>query len=151
MTMRKIILAAAAAALIGQAALAQQPQQQQGPTIEQRIGSEMGPIIVRAAALAAQVDQAKTIKLVGTVKQFQWTNPHSWIQLDVANAEGAKEEWAIEGNSPNQLIRLGWRPGTLKPGDTVTVMVKPMRDGAKGGMFVEITLADGTVLKQYDR
>lgn len=60
MTMRKIILAAAAAALIGQAALAQQPQQQ-GPTIEQRIGSEMGPIIVRAAALAAQVDQAKTI------------------------------------------------------------------------------------------
>jgi hypothetical protein len=96
-------------------------------------------------------DQAKTIKLVGTVKQFQWTNPHSWIQLDVANAEGTKEEWAIEGNSPNQLIRLGWRPGTLKPGDTVTVMVKPMRDGAKGGMFVEITLADGTVLKQYDR
>jgi Family of unknown function (DUF6152) len=96
-------------------------------------------------------DQAKTIKLVGTVKQFQWTNPHSWIQLDVANAEGVKEEWSIEGNSPNQLIRLGWRPGTLKPGDTVTVLVKPMRDGAKGGMFVEITLADGTVLKQYDR
>jgi hypothetical protein len=96
-------------------------------------------------------DQARTVKLVGTVKQFQWTNPHSWIQLDVANAEGVKEEWSIEGNSPNQLIRLGWRPGTLKPGDTVTVLVKPMRDGAKGGMFVEITLADGTVLKQYDR
>jgi len=96
-------------------------------------------------------DQAKTIKLVGQVKQFQWTNPHSWIQLDVTNEQGVKEEWSIEGNSPNQLIRLGWRPGTLKPGDTVTLLVKPMRDGAKGGMFVEITLADGTVLKQYDR
>ncbi len=96
-------------------------------------------------------DQAKTIKLVGTVKQFQWTNPHSWIQLDVTNEAGVKEEWSIEGNSPNQLIRLGWRPGTLKAGDTVTLLVKPMRDGAKGGMFVEITLADGTVLKQYDR
>jgi hypothetical protein len=96
-------------------------------------------------------DQAKTIKLVGTVKQFQWTNPHSWIQLDVTNEAGAKEEWSIEGNSPNQLIRLGWRPGTLKPGDNITLLVKPMRDGAKGGMFVEITLADGTVLKQYDR
>lgn len=96
-------------------------------------------------------DQTKTVKLVGTVKQFQWTNPHSWIQLDVANAEGVKEEWSIEGNSPNQLIRLGWRPGTLKPGDTVTVLARPMRDGAKGALFVEITLADGTVLKQYDR
>lgn len=61
MTMRKIILAAAATALFGHGALAQQPQQQQGPTIEQRIGYEVGPIIVRAAALAAQVDQAKTI------------------------------------------------------------------------------------------
>jgi hypothetical protein len=96
-------------------------------------------------------DQARTVKLVGTVKQFQWTNPHSWIQLDVTNEAGVKEEWSIEGNSPNQLIRLGWKPGTLKAGDTVTLLVKPMRDGAKGGMFVEITLADGTVLKQYDR
>jgi Family of unknown function (DUF6152) len=99
----------------------------------------------------AMFDQAKTIKLVGTVKQFQWTNPHSWIQLDVANAQGVVEEWSIEGNSPNQLIRLGWRPATLKPGDVVTVMVKPMKDGAKGGMFVEITLADGKVLAQYAR
>ena len=96
-------------------------------------------------------DQTKTIKLVGTVKQFQWTNPHSWIQVDVMNEAGVKEEWSIEGNSPNQLIRLGWRPGTLKPGDSVTLLVRPMRDGAKGAMFVEITLADGTVLKQYDR
>lgn len=99
----------------------------------------------------AMFDQAKTIKLVGTVKVFQWTNPHSWIQLDVANEAGVVEEWSIEGNSPNQLVRLGWRPGTLKPGDTVTVLVKPMRDGAKGGMFVEITLADGTVLAQFAR
>jgi Family of unknown function (DUF6152) len=96
-------------------------------------------------------DQAKTTRLVGTVKEFQWTNPHSWIQLNVANADGVIEEWSIEGNSPNQLIRLGWRPGTLKPGDNVTVLVKPMRDGSKAGLFVEITLADGTVLKQYDR
>lgn len=113
------------------------------------------PTLYAGSALAhhstAMFDQAKTIKLVGTVRQFQWTNPHSWIQLDVANPEGVVEEWSIEGNSPNQLIRLGWRPGTLKPGDVVTVLVKPMKDGAKGGMFVEITLADGTVLAQYAR
>lgn len=111
----------------------------------------LGATTASAHHSTGMFDQAKTIKLVGQVKQFQWTNPHSWIQLDVTNEQGVKEEWSIEGNSPNQLIRLGWRPGTLKPGDTVTLLVKPMRDGAKGGMFVEITLADGTVLKQYDR
>lgn len=96
----------------------------------------------------AMFEAEKTIKLVGTVKEFQWTNPHSWIQLNVANPAGVIEEWSIEGTSPNQLIRMGWKPGTLKPGDAVTVMTRPMKDGAKGGMFVEITLADGTVLKQ---
>jgi len=99
----------------------------------------------------AMFDQERSIKLVGTVKEFQWTNPHSWIQLNVANAAGVIEEWSVEGNSPNQLIRMGWKPGTLKPGDAVTVLVRPMKDGAKGGLFVEITLADGTVLKQYAR
>lgn len=105
----------------------------------------------RAHHSTAMFDQARTVKLVGTVRQFQWTNPHSWIQLDVTNAAGAVEEWSIEGNSPNQLIRLGWRPGTLKPGDMITVLVKPMKDGAKGGMFVEVTLPDGKVLTQFAR
>ncbi len=94
-------------------------------------------------------DRTKTLHLEGTVKEFQWTNPHSWIQLNVTTPAGVVEEWSIEGNSPNQLIRLGWKPTILKPGDPVTIIVYPMRDGAKGGMFVGLKMADGKVLGEF--
>jgi hypothetical protein len=89
----------------------------------------------------AMFDQSKTVTLKGTVIEFQWTNPHSWIELQV----GA-EKWGIELNSPNNLTRQGWRRTVIKPGDPVTVTINPLRNGMKGGLFNTITLPDGRML-----
>jgi hypothetical protein len=94
----------------------------------------------------AMFDRTKEIKLTGTVSQFNWVNPHASFKVDVANAAGKVETWAIEMNSPNNLIRAGWKRSTLKIGDKVTVTVNPLRDGRPGGWYVGITLADGKFL-----
>jgi hypothetical protein len=86
----------------------------------------------------------KTIS--GTVKQFDWTNPHTWIWVNVPDGHGVVETWAIEGMSPNFLGRRGWTKSSLKAGDKVSLVIRPLRDGSKGGMFVRATLADGKVL-----
>jgi hypothetical protein len=98
----------------------------------------------------AMFDQTQRVTLKGTVSEFQWTNPHAFIQLSVANAAGAKEEWSIELNSPNNLKRQGWSSTSLKSGDQVTLVTYPLRDQSahKGGLFIEVTRADGTVLKE---
>jgi hypothetical protein len=92
----------------------------------------------------AAFDMAKTITLTGVVKEFQWLNPHSWIQMMVKDASGTAVEWSIEMNSPSSLLRQGWKPKTLKPGDQITVITHPLRDGRPGGSLVSVTLADGT-------
>jgi hypothetical protein len=84
--------------------------------------------------------------IVGTVKQFDWTNPHTWIWLDVPNEKGGVDTWGIEGMSPNYLARRGWTRTTFKPGDKATLVVRPLKDGSPGGMFVRATLADGREL-----
>ena len=89
----------------------------------------------------AMFDQTKTVSLKGTVIEFQWTNPHSWIELQVGG-----ETWGIELNSPNNLTRQGWRRTIIKPGDAVTVTINPLRNGMKGGLFNTITLPDGRML-----
>jgi hypothetical protein len=94
----------------------------------------------------AMFDRTKQVDLKGTIKEFQWTNPHSWIQIEAPNAQGKMEEWSVEGGSPNTLARQGWRPGTFKPGDKVTIRVGPMKDGSKAGIFVGAVLPDGKVL-----
>ena len=83
--------------------------------------------------------------LKGTVAVFQWTNPHSWIELDVVGSPLAGH-WSIELNSPNNLVRQGWKRSSLKPGDTVTVTINPLRDGKKGGLFNTVILPDGKML-----
>jgi hypothetical protein len=82
------------------------------------------------------------------VKKFDWTNPHTWLWVDVADDKGGKETWAVEGMSPNYLGRRGWSKSTLRFGDKVTLVIRPLRDGSKGGMFVRATTADGRVLVQ---
>lgn len=99
---------------------------------------------------AAMFDSAKVIEITGTVKEFQWTNPHVWIQMEVAGPNGAKQEWSIEGGGPNSLSRQGWRPTTFKFGATVTLRVNPMRDGTPGGLFVGAKFADATTLGRWD-
>lgn len=95
---------------------------------------------------AAMFDHDKQVPLTGTVVQFEWTNPHSWIQIDVPNESGGTDRWSVECNSPNNLAKQGWRSTTLKPGDKVTIVIHPLRNGDKGGSFVYVKLADGTVL-----
>ena len=91
-------------------------------------------------------DHTKTIVLSGTVKEFQWTNPHSWVQLIVSDDQGKMTEWAIETGSPNLNLRHGWTRTTLKPGDKVTLTIYPHRDGSAHGSLAFAKLADGRVL-----
>jgi len=91
----------------------------------------------------AMFDAEKTTTIVGTVREFQWTNPHAWIMVTVDN-QGQAEQWAVEMNGPGGLARQGWRPKTLTPGMPVTLTIHPLRDGSNGGQFMAITLPDGT-------
>jgi hypothetical protein len=94
----------------------------------------------------AMFDAEKTKTLEGTVKEFQWTNPHSWILMTVNNDKGQAEQWAIEMGGPAGLARQGWVPKTLTPGMKVKTVIHPLRDGNNGGQFMAITLPDGTLM-----
>ena len=102
--------------------------------------------IASAHHSGAMFDHDKLVKLTGTVVQFDWTNPHSWISIDVPNETGSADRWSVECNSPNNLARQGWKSTSLKTGDKVTIMIHPLRNGDKGGSFVAVTLADGSML-----
>jgi hypothetical protein len=91
----------------------------------------------------AMFDREKQTTITGTVTEFNWTNPHASFRVDVPNAAGKVESWAIEMNSPNNLVHIGWKRSTIKPGDKVTVKINPLRDGRPGGLYVGITLPDG--------
>jgi hypothetical protein len=84
--------------------------------------------------------------VTGTIKKVDWTNPHTWIWIDVANEQGVVETWGIEGMSPNYLARRGWSRTTLKNGDKVSVTFHPMKNGDKGGSFLSAKRPDGTPL-----
>jgi hypothetical protein len=96
---------------------------------------------------AAMFDPQQSVTLNGTVKQFQWSNPHCWIQVMV-NDKSGPVEWSVEMGSPSQLYRGGWRPTILHAGEAIVVVVHPMRDGSKGGQFVSATHADGTPIEK---
>jgi hypothetical protein len=106
-------------------------------------------LVVATAAWAhhsgAGVDRSRTVTISGVVKEFRWTNPHSWIDLEVTD-KGVATVWSIEMNPPPYLVRSGWKASTLKPGDKVSVTLNPIRTGEPGGIFVSVTLADGKVL-----
>jgi len=95
---------------------------------------------------AAGIDRSKSVNLVGTVKQFSWSNPHSWMEIEVPNDKGGVDVWTVEMTSPTYLARAGWKSTTVKPGDKVTVALRPLRNGDPGGLFVSVTLPDGRVL-----
>jgi len=94
----------------------------------------------------AMFDHVNRITLSGTVTQFQWTNPHVFIELDVADDKGAVRHYSIECASPNVLQRIGWKYSDVRKGDKITLLVNPLKNGAAGGMLEEATLADGRVL-----
>ena len=93
----------------------------------------------------AMFDAQKTVTLHGTVRAFQWANPHCWIQLLVPK-DGGLQEWSIEMGSTTELYRSAWRPHTLKEGESLTIVVHPMRDGSPGGQFLSAAGPDGAPL-----
>lgn len=107
-----------------------------------------GGVLMSAPALAhhsfALFDATKELPLSGTVKEMQWTNPHTWIQLMVMDkAGGTPQEWSIEGQSPNVLAPKGWRRNTIKAGDHIEITIHPLKSGAMGGSLVKLLLING--------
>jgi Family of unknown function (DUF6152) len=101
---------------------------------------------VSAHHSTAMFDMQKSVTLDGTVKEFQWTNPHTWIVFEVPNGSGGTDEYGIEGMSPNYLARTGWDKHTLSSGDKVQLVIHPLRDGRKGGFDVSVKKPDGTLM-----
>jgi Family of unknown function (DUF6152) len=94
----------------------------------------------------AEFDYTKQTTIKGTVKEVQWTNPHSYIQLLVDDAAGAKVEWSVEIGSPSLNVNLGWRKNSVKAGDEVTMLLSPARNGSPYGTLRVLTFADGRTL-----
>jgi hypothetical protein len=93
-------------------------------------------------------DHTRLISLTGVVSVVQWTNPHSWIHVQVKDEQGeAVTEWAIETGAPNINIRHGWKRDDVKVGDRISLNLYPHRDGSPHGTLSTITLADGRVLE----
>ena len=103
------------------------------------IGSAAGVASAHHSFAAFDTTTQKTVE--GVVKKVDWTNPHTWIWLDVDGVT-----YGFEGMSPNYLSRRNWTKGTLKPGDKITIDYRPLRDGKNGGMFMTGKLTSGTVL-----
>jgi Family of unknown function (DUF6152) len=108
--------------------------------------------LLAALACAAQVsahhsfamyEPTKTLTFKGTVKSFQWTNPHVilWVLVQPEGGDAA-QEWSLETTSPGVLTRNGWNRQSLKTGDKVSVTLSPLRDGSRGGSLRSVTLLD---------
>ena len=111
------------------------------------------PLMLAGAAPAAahhsyaMFDRTKTVEISGTVRTFQWTNPHTYLWIFAANDQGGQDIYGFEfGGGPSGLSRKGWTMNTLSPGDKVTIKYNPLKDGRTGGMFQQVTLANGTVM-----
>jgi hypothetical protein len=102
------------------------------------------PAISHHSNSAYQVDQV--ITLTGVVKEWKWTNPHTWLYMTVDDPKAGKVEWAVEGRAPGVLGRVGWDRFVLKPGDKVTVHASPAKDGSHVGIIARVTKEDGTIL-----
>jgi len=120
-----------------------------------------GPIAALAVAVLAppalahhsgsMFDPTKTVTLEGTVKEFQYTNPHSWLEIVVVGADGKPVEWGFESEGPSTLLRAGIKAKSFLPGEKVTVSCHPMKDGRTAGSLLSVTKADGTVLSPRGR
>ena len=91
-------------------------------------------------------DTSKQITITGTVTSFEWTNPHSYIEIDVADDSGAVKHWSIEMGSPSILQQSGWKFSSLRKADKATLVINPLKDGRPGGFLNTATLPNGKVL-----
>ena len=98
----------------------------------------------------AMFDTARVVEVSATVSEFQWTNPHVWIEIVVESEDGSEQQWSIEGLGPNTLFRRGWRPDSFKPGDEIAIRFYPMRDGSHAGGYIGAKFADGSTLGKWE-
>jgi hypothetical protein len=96
---------------------------------------------------ATMFEQTKTITVEGVVKEFQWTNPHSWLLVDVTDKNGKVTTWGFEAEGPSTLQRAGIRPSEFKAGTRLTITGRPMKDGRPAAIWVVAVRADG---KKFD-
>jgi hypothetical protein len=95
----------------------------------------------------AGFNRTKTITIKGTVRAFEWTNPHVWIWIDVPGSDGKVRSWGIESANLSMAARMGMSRKTFKPGDKVTMQINPRKDGASSGSFRRATFEDGRVFE----
>jgi hypothetical protein len=116
-----------------------------------RLGFVSAVVIGLVTSLSAHhsfavFDMAQEKTITGVVSKFEWTNPHTFIFVDVPNEKGVVESWAIEGMSPNYLGRRGWSKNSVKPGEKITVSVRPLKEGKPGGMFIRAQIGDRVLM-----
>jgi hypothetical protein len=108
------------------------------------------PLLAPAPALAhhsgAMFEPQLQRELHGVIREFKWSNPHAWIEIDVPGENGEPVLWAVEMTAPNNLMRTGWTRRTLEAGDEVVLTIRPLRDGGLGGTFVRVMTNDGVEL-----
>jgi hypothetical protein len=95
----------------------------------------------------AMFDATQTLNAAGTVKEFQWGSPHTWVELVVLGPDKTEKPLSLELTTISGLKRNGWKPSSLKPGDKVTVTYHPMRDGTPAGQLIDVVTQDGQTLK----
>ena len=105
------------------------------------------PAIAHHSGAGFNSDEVKEI--TATIKEFQFTNPHTWIQVIVTNEQGEQQEWSVEWGSQNSLARRGVRPSTFPPGAEVTMRINPMANGSPAGGFVAAKFSDGTTVGNW--
>ena len=121
---------------------------QTGPIV---VSVALAVVLLQPAAVASHHSNSayevqKVITITGVVKEFVWSNPHTWLHVIVDDGQGGKAEWACEGRAPGILLRAGWTRQSLKPGETVTVDMSPAKNGSKTSIIARVTKADGTIL-----
>jgi len=135
------------------------PHRKRGTIMMQRLSGFFAAMVSAAAltigagapALAhhsgAMFDRTQTVELAGVIKQYQFANPHVWIEVLVPDKKAGRDvQWSIEGEGPAIMARMGLGPSVLKAGDKVKIRAHPLRDGRPGGSFIEITLPSGKVI-----
>jgi hypothetical protein len=117
------------------------------PAVAVAVAALAAPPAALAHHSFAMFDANKSLSATATVKEFQWGSPHTWLELIVLDDSKAEKPLSLELTTISGLLRNGWKPGTLKPGDRVTVTYHPMRDGTPAGQLVEAVTEDGRTLK----
>ena len=109
--------------------------------------ASLAATLLAAPAIAhhafAMFDSTRVLTMSGTVKQFDFVNPHAWLRINIVNDKGDASTWAFEGGSPSQLVSLGWLKDSFKIGVKVEVGFRPMKDGSRGGQLMSVKLASG--------